>query len=123
MNNLRVNFTTVDSSKVQIQYSQTDWQSFIDCVIQDDQSFLKSAFTMRILVQNKMNGLQSVDFPYPNYSMNNKNQSVSYLLEGLIPAANYSIRISFSTSFPKEQLFTSQAIYLKTLGKPILLFL
>ena len=117
LNNLRVNFRTVDSSKIEIEYTHGSWQSFIDCVIQDDQSFLTTAFTMRVLVQNKDNGIQSVDFPYPNHPVNDRNRSINYILEGLLPAANYSIRISFSASFPKKQLFTSKAIYLRTWGK------
>ena len=127
LNVLFVNFTVKSSNQIAIEYRSDEWKSFISCIsrlnyqstdLNDTLQLDKSAFSIKILLENNANGLQSLDFPYPaanspNY-LNTSVTVIKYFLTGLSAFSNYSLRISFSSNYPTRQILTTNAIYLQT---------
>ncbi len=122
LNILFVNFTVNKSNEISIEYKKDDWNNFISCISKVNYQNIdlinslshsdKSAFSIKILLENNLNGLQSLDFPYP--SINNKKDMIKYFLTGLSAYSNYSIKISFLSNYPIRQVLTTEALYLQT---------
>lgn len=114
---LNIYFTPYNATEIRLTYSIEEWKQFIGCVIDNNQGFQKnSTFSMRILLQSNGDGLQAIEFPYPDFYPPNAKQQVVYPMSGLYAYSNYSIRISLSTSYKKKQIFTSDPVLLKTSG-------
>ena len=119
LDTLFVNFTTNSSNNISLLYNNSEWRNFITCLSKSNYNNLNnnltqldsSIFSIKILLQSESNGLQSIDFPYPNQM---DTESSKFMITGLLPYSNYSIRISFSAQFPNRQILTTQAIYLQT---------
>jgi hypothetical protein len=121
---LKVNFTVASPTQVRIAYDFSQWKQFILCLSKSSYSNamlnksaldVVSVFSIKILLQSNLNGLQSLDFPYPSTDdtdlLVNK---VQFMLSGLLGFSNYSIRISLSALYPNTQVLTTKAIYLRT---------
>lgn len=131
LNLVNFNFNVQSSSEILISYDNVLWRKLITCISLFNynnlkqvsitetkngyQSDDKSVFTIKILLQSNINGLQSIDFPYPD-NLNLKS-STFYTISGLSPFTNYSIRIAFSTFYPNKQLLTTRPVFIQTFEK------
>jgi hypothetical protein len=111
---LRVNFTVISSSQIRIAYDFAEWKRFILCLSKSSYSSssvnksaldVVSVFSIKILLHSNLNGLQSLDFPYPSKDDTDLAvNKVQFMLSGLIGFSNYSIRISLSALYPNTQV-------------------
>ena len=132
---ISINFTVNSSTEVLISYSNQEWKNFISCISRSNyqkmnslimeaeslggvalNQFDKSVFSMKILLESNFNGFQSLDFPYPNEDDETdlEEDYSNFILTGLSPFSNYSIRISFTSSAPNRQILTTKNVYLQT---------
>ena len=121
---LDMKFAVASASQVKIAYDFSEWQRFILCLSKSSYSNsilnksaldVVSVFSIKILLQSNINGLQSLDFPYPSKDDTDLVfKKVQFMLSGLMPYSNYSIRISFSALYPKIQVLTTGPIFLRT---------
>ncbi len=118
MQTLNIYVEVYNATQIRLSYSFEEWKQFITCVIDNNQNFeTNSTFSMRVLLQSNGDGLQAIEFPYPDFYPPNADQQVVYMINGLYAYSNYSIRVSFSTSNRRKQLFTSGPVLLKTFGR------
>jgi len=127
LNIVNFQFFVNSSTDIIVSYDVSDWKKLITCIslfnynnmqfssLDEINSKYQSddkAFTIKILLQSNVNGLQSIDFPYPD-NLNLEN-NLFYTISGLLPFTNYSIRIAFSTFYPNKQLLTTNPVFLQT---------
>jgi len=121
LDTLRVNLSVTGWNEVSLVYSVQEWKEFLSCLLRSDMpagNRSVSTLSMRILLHTKSGGLQVIEFPYPDDSITNN--LVKYRLGSLLAYTSYAIRISLSSVNPFRQVYTSQPVYVKTLGEFII---
>lgn len=125
LNLVNFQFIVKSPNEIMVEYNIVEWKKLITCIslfnynnmnyVSTDESGPydeKTAFTIKILLLSNINGLQSIDFPYPDDLSLNK--SISYTISGLLANTNYSIHIAFSSFYPSKQLLTTHPIFMQT---------
>ncbi len=118
LDTLRVNVSVVDWNEVRLVYSVREWEAMLSCIVRREGAGgnrSASTFSAQILLQGKGGGLQVIEFPYPDSSV--ESAVVRYGLGGLRAYSYYSIRISLTSVYPYRQVLTSKPVYVRTWGE------
>jgi hypothetical protein len=121
LNLVNMKFKVESSSQIQLTYNLNEWYNLVKCLLfnfnvpSHFELLDKSIFSIKIILQSKINGLQPIEFPFPSTTTtNDSNETIHFSIKNLTASSNYSIRISLFNVLPRRQILTTLPVHLRT---------